>query len=68
MGNEDRIDFEAALQKGLDRIAATEPDSGSTERFRKPGEHPAPRRTSPVTKASLTLGEFLAASNPKPLR
>ena len=65
---EDSIDFEAALQQGLNRIAATEPDSGSTERFRKPGEHVAPVRTAPVTKASLTLSEFLAASKPKTLR
>ncbi len=48
------IDFEAALRRGLEKIAR-EPDGGSTERFRKPGERPAPVRTKPVPEVTMSL-------------
>lgn len=59
------IDYGAALQRGLDKIAATEPNSGSTEHLRQPGEHRAPVRTEPVEEVSISLEEFVEMTAPK---
>ena len=65
--NPNPIDFEAALRRGLEKIAR-EPDGGSTERFRKPGEHRAPVRTEPVPEVSMSLEEFVEAATVTPKR
>ncbi|WP_428503070.1 hypothetical protein [Roseateles sp.] len=56
------IDYGQALQRGLERIARDDLDGGSTERLRRPGEHPAPTRTTPVKEVSLSLTEFVGRS------
>ena len=54
------IDYGQALQRGLEKIARDDPDAGSTEGLRRPGEYPAPTRTVPVKETSLSLSDFLS--------
>lgn len=56
------IDYFESLKAGLRTIAEREPNSGSTERFRKPEEHPAPVRIASVKEVDLSLEEFLAGA------
>ena len=54
------IDYFESLKAGLRAVAERDPDGGSTERFRKRGEHPAPIRTEPVAEADMSVEAFLA--------
>lgn len=59
------IDFFQALQDGLKEVARVEPNSGSTEHLRRPGEHVAPIRTEPVAEVAMSLQELVDA-RPQP--